>query len=255
LELQVKIVHKFIRKYFIKSKYSLDSDIYISSFPKSGVTWFSFIIANIMLIESDIRVKATYYNIGQLIPSIGLFRNKINKSVWSNKIDIRFIKTHEIFNEKFFHSICLVRNPVSVMSSYYRYAVDRNIFSGTMEEFIKHDNLGVKAWNTHISSWLIAPLRYRKQFIKFEDLRTNTFNTISDLFNNLGIIISDESIVEAIKRSDISEMKKSETLYSAKDYTRNVSFVKEGDIKANVPEHIKNFILDRTENNRKLLGY
>ena len=81
---------KYYKKLPTKQK---NSDIYIVEFPKSGITWFSTLIANINLIESHSIQRATFYNIQQLVPDIHMNRNVLDSPMWETP-KCRFIKSH-----------------------------------------------------------------------------------------------------------------------------------------------------------------
>lgn len=260
--IMIKTYMPFLKGKFREIKYykylpnkQKNSDIYLVEFPKSGITWFSTIIANINLLESSSKQKATYYNIQQLIPDIHMNRDILDEPIWDFP-KCRFIKSHHKWCPFYNHVIYLVRNPVSVMNSYYRYATTLNQFQGTFEEFVKNANLGLEHWKSHVNSWLIrGDSSQRIHLIKYEELIENPELALNRLYSNLGFNISMGTINTAIELSDFDSMKASETLY--KEYNPNTSldFVREGKPKVVVDKAVEKYILENTVEIRKVIGY
>lgn len=73
-------------------------DVYIVELPKSGITWLSTIIANINLLESNEKIKITFYNVHQYIPDIHSSLNINYHPLWSFP-KFRFIKSHDTYNK------------------------------------------------------------------------------------------------------------------------------------------------------------
>jgi hypothetical protein len=240
------------RKLPIKQK---NSDIYIIEFPKSGITWLSTLIANINLIESHSSQRATFYNIQQLVPDIHMNRNILDAPMWGIP-RCRFIKSHFEFCPSYNHVIYLVRNPVSVMSSYYHYNSMLKKFNGTFKEFLNDKRFGLQAWKRHVKSWIFAgDSSQRVHMIRYEDLKENPFEVLKSLYKNLGIKLSERSIDEAIELSSFKNMKLSENFYKSFNPNTSLIFVREGKAKTEIDEPLEQFILDNTKEIRERIGY
>lgn len=255
LKFYIKDKLKQIKYYNYLPERPKNSDIYLVEFPKSGITWFSTIVANINLTESNIKQKVTYYNIQQLIPDIHMNRNILDQPMWDVP-KCRFIKSHCEWCPYYNHVIYLVRNPVSVMNSYYHYAKMLNQFHGTFEEFVKDKRFGLNTWKSHVASWLLRDeSSQRIHMVKYEDLKENPIETIQNLYKNLGFSMSVETIKNALEISNFQNMKQSENLY--KKYNPNISlvFVREGKSKVDIDEQVEKYILKNTKEIRQKIGY
>jgi len=231
-----------------------NSDIYIVEFPKSGVTWFSSIIANINLIESGSIHRATYYNISQIIPDVQVSRSIIDEPMWDIP-KFRFIKSHYGYCPFYNHVIYLVRNPVSVMNSYYGFMAQRQQFSGSLMDFVKNRKYGVQAWKSHVEGWLNKPKSQRMHVLKFEDLRKNTLDAIIELYTNLGVGISSDTANEAIELVSLESMKQNESLYNKHDPLRKLQFVGTGKTAADMDASVRQYIISETKELLDILGY
>lgn len=222
-----------------------NSDLYIVEFPKGGITWFSTILANTCFLEEGINKKATYYNLEQFIGDVHI--NKIintNESVYPYH---RIIKSHDSFNPYYRHVVYLIRNPFSVMNSYYHYTVNNKQFTGTFDEFIKNDKYGIKTWVRHVESWLKPQKEMKFHLVRYEDLQDNAFESIKNLFGNLGYKIDDEKIQKAIDLSQFSEMKKNNNHYKEFSPVRKYDFVREGKKNIELSDDIKKYIILKSE--------
>jgi hypothetical protein len=232
-----------------------NSDVYIVEFPKGGITWFSTIVANINLIESNSKQRATYFNIQQLIPDIHMNRNILDEPMWDTPKS-RFIKSHHEWCPYYNHVIYLVRNPVSVMNSYYHYTTMLNIFNGTFEEFIKDKRFGLETWKCHVESWLLrGESSQRIHMIKYEDLKEKPLDTLKSLYFNLGLKIDDSIILDAIELSNFENMKITENHYKRFNPNSSLVFVREGKSKVEIDKKVEKHILDNTVEIREKLGY
>lgn len=222
-----------------------NSDLYIVEFPKGGITWFSTIIANICFLEEGIDKQATYYNLEQFIGDIHI--NKIideNHSIFPYH---RIIKSHDVYNPYYRHVIYLVRNPFSVMNSYYHYSLNNKYFNGTFEEFVKNQSYGIKIWKEHVSKWINPNKEMKFHLVRYEDLQDNPVNTMNNLFENLGFVIEAVKIEKAIEMSSFDNMKKKNNHYKKFSPARQYDFVREGKKNIEINDEIKNYIIEETK--------
>lgn len=231
------------------------SDVYIVEFPKSGITWFSTLIVNVNLLVSGSNQRATYYNVQQFIPDIHMGKDIDDSPLWNTPLN-RYIKSHCEYCPFYQHVIYVVRNPVSVMNSYYHYCSMLGLYSGSQKDFVSHPDFGIDAWISHVSGWLDrGDSSQRIHMVRYEDLRNEPALTLNNLFKNLGIEVTSSVIEEAIRRSCFESMKESENHYKTFNPNANLKFVREGKSKAEMDVEAEKIVLERTESIRKELGY
>jgi len=202
------------------------NDTYIVEFPKSGITWLSTIIANAALIQSGREEIANFASTRTHIPDIHINRN-IGPPAFTTP-SVRFIKSHAERNDNYGVVIYLVRKPLSVLTSYYRYLNDRNLNPyNDFDSFCKSDEYGAPSWKRHVKSWLDAPAMGRFiHVIRYEDMLADTRKEIQLLNQNFGWGLGDTAINLAIQRSTAEEMRMSENLFASRNPRYKGVFVK-----------------------------
>lgn len=222
-----------------------NSDLYIVEYPKSGITWFSSILAGSFLLESGIAIKPSLFNLEQIVCDIHVNRDIPDNT---NYPYYRLIKSHAAFNPFYRHVIYLVRNPFSVMKSYYHYMSAHQRFNNNLSEFVRSSKHGIDSWTRHLESWLNPKREMKFHLLKYEELKDDAFSTMKALFENLGLIISDEIINTAISMSSFESMKKSNDLYRQHAPMRSYDFVREGKRDVTMDDRTKDHIISRSKN-------
>ena len=187
-----------------------NSDLYVVEYPKSGITWLSSILASSCLLEAGTAIRATYFNLEQIVCDVHINRdipNNVNYPYY------RIIKSHASFNPFYRHVVYLLRNPFSVMNSYHHYLVSHRRVNENLQAFVRSSRYGIDSWRKHVSSWVYPRREMKFHLIKYEDLKDDAFTAMRTLFENLGLVISDESVRTAINMCGFEPMRKSHDLF------------------------------------------
>lgn len=229
-------------------------DIYVVEFPKSGITWLCTLLANMALRESGSLREVTFYNVQNLIPDVHMCKaQNIGESMLPT-IGQRLIKSHSYHNPLYQNCIYLVRHPVSVMNSYYRYLNMHPDYQISEKTILSDRRQGVPAWKRHVNGWLRSTDQSRRlHLIRYEDLVSDTVGQLQNLTKNLGWPITQESIDAAVSRSLPGEMKDSENLYKKHNPRYYLNFVKSGSV--DLKETSKELIRHECQKELELLGY
>ena len=228
-------------------------NIYLVEFPKSGITWLSFLIANIF-IESE-KEEVTFYNYHKYIIDVHQLRNHNIKDRVFNSCCSIFIKSHSMYNPYYYFVIYLIRNPFDVMLSYYYFMLKQGL-NMDFSDFVKHNKYGIRAWRRHVEGWLIKnkDLAQRIHLIKYEDLIDNTEIELTKILTNLGIKINKKYILFAMENSSKEKMRLSENFYSKNSptyYKSDLNFIRKGEKYQKdemITPEIRNYINKETEN-------
>ena len=221
-----------------------NSDLYIVELPKGGITWFSTIIANTCFMEENINKEATHYNLEQFIGDV--HQNKYIKNNDKNFPYHRIIKSHDLYNPYYRHVIYLIRNPFSVMQSYYHFTTNNSSFNGTFEEFIRSEKFGIKTWVNHVESWIQPQKVLKFHYLKYEDLIDYPFETISNLYKNIGWKINKEKINQSINLSSFENMKELNDHYKEFCPFRKYDFVRKGQKITEMSKEAENYIYEHS---------
>lgn len=241
----LKIKMRYFKYYKTIPLNSKNNDLYIVEFPKSGITWFTTILINSFLLQSNIKISATHYNLEQFVGDIHQSRDISDNNIFPY---YRLIKSHDVYNPYYRHVVYLIRNPFSVMNSYYHFAVSKNMFKGSISEFVDHPRFGIQKWVKHVDSWINSEKEMKFHLVKYEDLHDNAFLVMKYLFINLGLEIDDTIIKSATEKSSFNNMKKDNANYRKFSPFRKYDFVRSGKKKSELDEKCKQLIKNRAMN-------
>lgn len=195
------------------------TDIWLTSFPRSGNSWFRVILGNIInLIEQDGQT-VDLQTLEALVPSLGL--SNLQKP-WTYRSLPRFIKTHQPYRSLFFQkprrTVLIVRDPRDALISYFDLAQKSKVlnYNQTFSQFIRHPHYGMQSWIRHYQSW--QP--HATIVIYYESLRQDPQATLRTAFSTLHIPCEEAIIQEAIQRSSLEKLKKQEVESGIRDAGR-----------------------------------
>jgi hypothetical protein len=207
----------------------LHDDLYLVEFPKSGVTWLCYLMANVnLLLSGDTRQQVTFFNLHTFIPDL---QNTpcINAPALPLP-GFRIIKTHTPVNPDYFRVFYLVRDPRHVMASYYVFLQSLGWFDGSFEELVEHPDFGIGAWRKHVAGWLDnVPASRSFALLRYEDLLADPAREMTALYKLLGFDISGEIANKAVERSSIGRMRADEAEANARHpINAGMEFVRKG---------------------------
>lgn len=229
------------------------SDLYLVEYPKSGITWFSTILANIALSESNRKEIATFTSARLYIPDIHLDRN-LSDPIY-HRPPVRMIKSHAHYNPYYNFVVYLCREPYSVMKSYYRYLHAHSQRMNSFESFCFEDDRGIKGWKNHVNSWLDGNITGKPiHVIRYEDLLQEPLPTVMALSDNFGWNFDRSSVTDALEKSNINRMGSQEKLYSFHNPRHTMKFIGNNELEIQFKEY-KEEINHTCEKERVLLRY
>lgn len=218
-----------------------DADIYlVASYPKSGATWFKFLIYVCVHGKLDKSLA-----VGKYYPE--WFEEKLLR-FRSSEPDRLFVKSHLPYSaelplkKRVAQCIYLSRNPLDVLASKLNHYVlqgnaqvqterGRNKF---FDKIIGHAdakphemeaNDAVGGWNHHVLSWLKHNTDIPTYIIRYEDLRENTCDVMRKLNRDLNLGFTDENIVLAVELASFERLRALEK-YELDNEIRGMFFIK-----------------------------
>jgi len=238
------IYNKMIKYRKLTPKQMRNDDIYLVSYPRSGNTWISFLIINVIILYLDLNIEVNFFNIHTFIPDIHLSR-EIPERLQFPPFR-RIIKSHSSYNPFYKNIFLLVRDPRDVMVSYYHYRKNLGEYQNDISSFIRENIFGINAWVNHTISWLekTKPSDSINIFY-YENFKKKPLKELKRLFFLMGFDISKDILNSAIESSDFDYMKKLEAetaSHSLRKY-KKFNFIRKGRIGRGKEELNKDDIL------------
>ncbi|MGF1479795.1 MAG: sulfotransferase domain-containing protein [Cyanophyceae cyanobacterium] len=244
----------------------LREDIFLVSFPRSGNTWFRFLIANAIKTHYSIQREVNFFSIQDIIPEVRasedrFLQNIRYEGIFGTTIP-RIIKSHSYYNPYYLRVFLLVRDPRDVCVSYYHYLRDRQAISQNHQfsDFCKHKQYGIEAWVKHTESWFLS-LRQGQiiQLFRYEDLLKDPEREMSKLMSLLGLEARETALKEAVQLSSKEKMKASENTHRSTYLMKSKSkpFVRQGQVTdgKKLSTTDRKFIEDASRDIAQKLGY
>jgi hypothetical protein len=191
-------------------------DLFIVGHPRSGMTWLKTMVTNVLIPESnsdpDVFRKA--------IPGFSL------KRIYSisRKPSPRFISSHTSFFPWLPKVVYIVRDGRDVLASLYRYVTIRkrrltqSTDRETIMEFPEFYQRYYKGryhtiWHMHVESWLIRGTKKMGRniiIVRYEDMKKNTADTLSNILTFAGVNHSEKEIVDAVNKAGLENVREIE---------------------------------------------
>lgn len=206
-----------------------ENDIIIAGYPKSGSTWFRFLLYEILTGKD-----ATFEEVNNFIPTIG---KQFNRNI---KIDNhRYLKTHESYRKEYNKTIVIIRDVRDVIISEYYYNKkmghinSKMTLSNFIQLFVYRQTNRFGNYNENVRSWIDYKTQHPQNvlFVKYEDLKKDTVSKFKEVCEFLSINISEGRLREIIKNNSLSKMREKETISSdktLKSKDNSIPFVREG---------------------------
>ncbi len=202
------------------------SDIFFSTYPRSGTTWTRFTMFEILTGES-----ATFDSVNTLLLGVGAQDRA--RTVLPH--DGRLIGTHEPYRPEYKRAIYLVRDVRDVVLSEYAFVTALDRFHGTMDDFLKAFFKGTVngygSWPRHVASWLDSPSFGTDKLLvlKYEDLRKDPEQGFTKLLNFVGLKRDPEAVRQAVANNSVEQMRAKE-LQSPRKATVKGQFIRAGKV-------------------------
>lgn len=209
------------------------NDITIASFPKSGVSYFGYLLTTVRAIANGLPIRPNFFNIDWLLIDEGQMKGRDHADLWRDGAG-NFIKTHaDGRGDK--NVIYLLRNPVPTLKSYYYFMQHGYGYKGNPQQFLEDPKHGTAAWLRHLDSWIRSSKSPSQSVmvVQYEDLVIDPAGTLNHVFYGLGLMqIDEESIDQAVEWSGLRNMRQLEDSFAKRNpaYQQfNLEFVRKGD--------------------------
>ena len=201
------------------------SDIFLVGHPKSGNTWLAYMLA--VLVHDDHEGRINISNVGDFVPTIHARDRAIAKH---GDLPMPRIFRNEgpLFAELYPKTIYIVRDPRSVLLSYYHHCVhDTGEHDWRIEDFvdemlregcIRRLEPFLVRWDRQVEYWTQRATQQAVKVVRYEDLKKDRRKELEGLASFIGIKSSEERLDEAAERGDFSSMRAEENVHGAESY-------------------------------------
>ncbi|MGH7037821.1 MAG: sulfotransferase domain-containing protein [Stellaceae bacterium] len=201
--------------------------IWLASYPRSGNTWLRFLLYNLHQ-----GAPFASHQVDKLIPSF--HRGVAAEHFAGDRPTI--VKTHLCYrpdmplDECTAGAIYIYRHPMAVMASNVRYvmrlvpyeefslAARRALVTRIVTEYTDHLGLvgwhknGYGSWDGNIRSWIAGPRKFPVLVVRYESLTRDPLAEITRICDFLGLAVSAEDRLVAVKNASEETLKAMEEL-------------------------------------------
>lgn len=183
-----------------------DRDYFLASYPKSGNTWVKFMLATLYADR-----ELGYEDVERIIPAVGFHREAPRIGDKGGRV----VKTHEKYRPGYRRGIYIVRDPRDVAISFYYYLRREGQYSRSLGDWFQDFLCGrigsSGAWDEHVEGWLKASRgSFGISLIRYEDIFTDPFAVMRMIVDELGLVVADERLRDAISKNTADKMREKE---------------------------------------------
>ncbi|KAM6355847.1 amine sulfotransferase-like [Podargus strigoides] len=192
-----------------------DSDIFITTYPKSGTVWTQNILS--LIIHEGHRNGTENVDMINRIPWLEYNVNHLN---YADLPLPRLFATHLPYylvprdlRNKRARVIYVTRNPKDVLVSYYHFSKYMKTveeipdFTLFMERFLAGKVLG-SSWIDHVEGWYSHAEDFNILFLTYEEMKKDLRSAVLKICNFVGKKLSEEEVDSVVKQATFENMKK-----------------------------------------------
>lgn len=183
-------------------------DVVFAFYPKTGSTWVRIFLYN--LLEAKEGKAAGDLSFDAVDDTMPEFANTSFFVPWPFKSAPRVVKTHRPYL-RFWNgrkTVIFTREPRDTMVSFLHYANAKKElgFSGTLNDLLRHPEMGLDAYFSFYMSWLPKA----GLVISYEDLRQQPAETFGRILAFIGVPATDAEIKAALEASSLERTRKAQ---------------------------------------------
>lgn len=227
-------------------------DIFIVGYPKSGNTWFRYLVTGVFYGVDPEYAPHTLVN--SLIPNMHV------KQYYQRFQTPMFFKSHFLPRPDFRRVVYLLRDGRDAMVSYYHHQAKLNRMDIDFLSMVRNgEGLFPCKWHEHVESWLSNPFEAEMIVITYEDLKKDTVHELRRFCEFAGIERDDLLLNSAADKTALEKMRrKEEKEVWNPQWSRNQHFVRRGQVgsyKDEMPADVLDAFLDEAGDTLQKHGY
>ena len=220
-------VTRRIRKRVRLTSHAASADAFLVSYPKSGRTWFRFILSHYFAAVAGGCEPVDLHNMFSIVPNYDLDAVRgVPAFRFANGQIPKILVSHLDYSTSRFLMrpvIMMVRDPRDVLVSAYFHATrHKHRFEGDIAAFIEDPTQGAPGLIHYLNGWA-GGLKLRRHYIlSYEDLSADPALHTRHVIEFLGRTVDDASLEKAVRAAQFDAMQSRERVEGipAHDYDR-----------------------------------
>ena len=202
-----------------------DADAFLVSFPKSGRTWFRFILSNYFNQTLSLGENVSLHSTFKILPNfaldesrgIGAFAFNMKRPGLPLILVSHLGHSADLFRAK--PVVFMVRDPRDVLVSAYFHATrHKHRFEGDLDSFLRDPHHGLPILSRYLNGWA-AGMRRRPNFImSYEGLQADPIAQSSATLRFLGCTVDAAAVADAVGASRFDAMRELELAEGLPDH-------------------------------------
>lgn len=233
---------------------TLENDIFIVGYPKSGNTWMTHLMCGIMYGTTMEYISNRL--VRDLVPDVMAMKYYVRYS------ESVCFKSHLLPNPKYKKIIYVVRDGRDAIVSYYNMLKNRNVHV-SLDDIVlcKNKEHVPMMWHEHVQEWLKNPYNAAMMVVKYEDLLSDPISELRKICNfvcrkydiNFLSMLSNNCSFESMRQKEESSL-----WDKAADWKENAFFIrkgKQGSYKEEMPLYLQDKFVELAGDTLRQLDY
>jgi hypothetical protein len=208
--LRNRVRSSFVRDIVVAYRHRglLPEDVILASYPKSGTTWLTFMLAQLLWQAGREQTLMD----DRYVPRVGK-QHLAQRRLPSGG---RLIRSHEHYRPEYRKAIYVVRDGRDAVVSMYwhikRVTGMEADFSDYLATYLEGRLTGAGAWQRHVDGWLDSPAYAAGDIllVRYEDMKTDAAAQLQRAADFLQVAVTPEAIADAVDAGSLESMKSRE---------------------------------------------
>lgn len=162
------------------------NDLVLSEFPKSGITFLSFLLAAYFKNYYKIEKKINFFNINDFVHDVHITQKKPKSSEIEKYTGFKIFKTHQSECNKITKFIYLIRNPINCIQSYVDHFESFYFSKINFSTLLRTQTYGLEAWINHVNNWTLTKRPTGMAILNYEMLCSKPDLYLKKIINLIG---------------------------------------------------------------------
>jgi hypothetical protein len=200
---------------------TLPADVFVCSYPRSGVTWFQNLLAGVVFgVDPEFAHDSL---IQDLVADVHY------KTHYKRYGPTAYFKSHVLPEKRYGRVIYLLRDGRDVMVSYYHFLT---ALQGPIDfrKLVQGVGLSPCHWHEHVERWLANPHGAEMIVIRYEDLQAAPPRELRRLCAFLGLTRTDDYLAHVASKASFAIARAKETRegWDNANWPKDQAFVRRG---------------------------